>query len=429
MFYHWTREGAEGVTRSLPHAKGPGGASAWFLTEREGSLRPGEIKKVQWTFKAHAPGVYVDGWRLVTKPELRGGRLPPVALRGVAVADDPNSFPRRALAQELGRAEMLNKVANVVRRVVKDVRTPERGHRKATEPPFSRMDLKGGAPVSGLNPRGSRRQPARRPRVYFHEDAFDALAAVFAEAKSLRAAARPGREEEEEEEGDPETSNPPEEAGETNDAAKRTACARGAAAARDWDAPPPRRRPRSSGSSGASRSTPSLLPTRTTRLGARRERGGKRSGERSPPPETARRPSRGSNAVSTRRSRRRAGEPPICSPRRWRRRSRSRWTASSARRGARGARTSPAPRRLPIPRRGKTRQDGAAESQPAARRRRRRRTRPPRRAEGMRRDRTSRGERFVMLGDAIDAFEGPGDDGPKAAVRTSRPRRTAARRR
>ena len=154
LFYHWTREGAEGVTRSLPHAKGPGGASAWFLTEREGSLRPGEIKKVQWTFKAHAPGVYVDGWRLVTKPELRGGRLPPVALRGVAVADDPNSFPRRALAQELGRAEMLNKVANVVRRVVKDVRTPERGHRKATEPPFSRMDLKGGAPETlALNAR------------------------------------------------------------------------------------------------------------------------------------------------------------------------------------------------------------------------------------------------------------------------------------
>ena len=238
LFYHWTREGAEGVTRSLPHAKGPGGASAWFLTEREGSLRPGEIKKVQWTFKAHAPGVYVDGWRLVTKPELRGGRLPPVALRGVAVADDPNSFPRRALAQELGRAEMLNKVANVVRRVVKDVRTPERGHRKATEPPFSRIDLKGGAPVSGLKPaRFVAANLARRPRAYFHEDAFDALAAVFAEAKALRAAMPvPEGEEEEEEEGEPETSNPPEEAGETNDAGEENGAAPAAPPPwGDWD--------------------------------------------------------------------------------------------------------------------------------------------------------------------------------------------------
>ena len=230
LFYHWTREGAEGqsLTRSLPHAKGPGGASAWFLAEREGSLRPGEVKKVQWTFKAHAPGVYVDGWRLVTRPEPRGGPLPPVALRGVAVADDPNSFPRRALAQELGRAEMLNKVANVVRRVVKDVRTPERGFRNATEPPFSRIDLKGGAPVSGAKPAAFvAANLARRPRAYFHEDAFDALAAVFAEAEALRAAMPVPEGEEEEEEGEPEeaTRGPEDplreekEAGEENEAA------------------------------------------------------------------------------------------------------------------------------------------------------------------------------------------------------------------
>ena len=388
LFYHWTREGAEGVTRSLPHAKGPGGASAWFLTEREGSLRPGEIKKVQWTFKAHAPGVYVDGWRLVTKPELRGGRLPPVALRGVAVADDPNSFPRRALAQELGRAEMLNKVANVVRRVVKDVRTPERGHRKATEPPFSRMDLKGGAPVSGLKPAWFvAANLARRPRAYFHEDAFDALAAVFAEAKSLRAAMPvPEGEEEEEEEGDPETSNPPEEAGETNDAGEENGAAPAAPPPwGDWD-----------GSLAAAETALERLERRvaidpefTLPIADESDSTPDASGEEKilrrkilrRRRRRRRRRSRGSNAVSTRRFRRRSCRraAPICSPRRWRRRSRSRWTASSARRGARGARTSPAPRRLPIPRRGKTRQ--RTEPRRASRRRRRRRrrrTRPPR---------------------------------------------------
>ena len=205
LFYSWTREGVEGINRALPHSKGPGGASAWFLTEMEGSLRPGESKKVQWTFKAHAPGVYVDGWRLVTRPELRGGSLNPVILRGVATSEDAQSFPRRALAQELERREMMNKVANVVRRVVKDVRTPERALRNATKPPRASAVANGGAPASGPKPAlFVSANKERRPRVYFHEDVFDALAEVFAEARSLRDA-MPVPEGEEEEEEDTES--------------------------------------------------------------------------------------------------------------------------------------------------------------------------------------------------------------------------------
>ena len=201
LFYSWTREGVEGIHRQLPHSKGPGGASAWFLTEMEGSLRPGEVKKVQWTFKANAPGVYVDGWRLVTRPELRGGRLGPVILRGVATSEDAQSFPRRALAQELERREMLNKVANVVRRVVKDVRTPERSFRNATKPPRASEIAKGGAPASGPKPAAFvSANKERRPRVYFHEDVFDKLSSVFAEAVALRALMPVPEGEEEEEE-------------------------------------------------------------------------------------------------------------------------------------------------------------------------------------------------------------------------------------
>ena len=201
LFYRWTRKGVEGVTRALPNATGPGGASAWFLAEPEGSLRPGETRKMQWTFKAHAPGVYVDGWRLVTRPELRGGPLPPVALRGVATCEDPSSFPRRALRQELDRREMQNKISKVVRRVVKGVATPERSSRRATHPPGLSGSAGGGALASGARAaRFVAANAARRPRVFFHEDAFDALAGVFAEATALRDAI-PVPEGEAEEEG------------------------------------------------------------------------------------------------------------------------------------------------------------------------------------------------------------------------------------
>lgn len=430
LFYHWTREGAEGpLTRSLPHAKGPGGASAWFLAEREGSLRPGEIKKVQWTFKAHAPGVYVDGWRLVTRPEPRGGPLPPVALRGVAVADDPNSFPRRALAQELGRAEMLNKVANVVRRVVKDVRTPERGFRNATEPPFSRIDLKGGAPVSGAKPAAFvAANLARRPRVYFHEDAFDALAAVFAEAKALRAAMPvPEGEEEEEEEGEPEeATRGPEDTGEENEAGD------GAAPAApppwgDWD-----------GSLAAAEAALERLERRVasdpewTPSGPADEpdsapdASGEEASEEDPPPpaETA--------AESLARLRLNFGEAVSASlvPA-----SRADMLASSlaetlalaldgVERAARRARRAHEPRPAPPPEPAEGEDappGGAAESQPAAESDESHAPAdapPAPEPKWMRRYRNQLAESVsAMLGDAIDAFEGAGDVGYEAAVR------------
>ena len=426
LFYHWTREGAEGpLTRSLPHAKGPGGASAWFLAEREGSLRPGEIKKVQWTFKAHAPGVYVDGWRLVTRPEPRGGPLPPVALRGVAVADDPNSFPRRALAQELGRAEMLNKVANVVRRVVKDVRTPERGFRNATEPPFSRIDLKGGAPVSGAKPAAFvAANLARRPRVYFHEDAFDALAAVFAEAKALRAAMPVPEGEEEEEEGEPEeATRGPEDTGEENEAGD------GAAPAApppwgDWD-----------GSLAAAEaalerlerrvaSDPEWTPPPADESDAAPDASGEESSEEDPPPppETA--------AETLARLRRGFGEAVSASlvPA-----SRADMLASSlaetlalaldgVERAARRARRAHEPRPAPPPEPVEGEDappGGAAESQPAAEGDETPTDAPPApEPKWMRRYRNQLAESVsAMLGDAIDAFEGPGDAGYEAAVR------------
>jgi hypothetical protein len=96
---------------------------------------------------------------------------------------------------------MLNKVANVVRRVVKDVRTPERSFRNATKPPRASEIAKGGAPASGPKPAAFvSANKERRPRVYFHEEVFDKLSSVFAEAVALRALMPVPEGEEEEEE-------------------------------------------------------------------------------------------------------------------------------------------------------------------------------------------------------------------------------------
>ena len=118
--------------RRLPHAKG-NGADVFFLAEREGSVMPGESREIVWTFKAPAAGVYHDVWRLETRPRLRAGEKPPVTLRGVATVEDANSFPRRAIAAELARKEMVSKVRQAVGHVVGIV-TPSPERRVATKP-------------------------------------------------------------------------------------------------------------------------------------------------------------------------------------------------------------------------------------------------------------------------------------------------------
>lgn len=203
LYYQWTRDGTGLGPKQLPHSNKPPVSCTWFLTEMEGSLKPGESKKVQWTFKASVPGVYLDGWRLVTKPKLRTGPLNPIALRGVAFAEDPHSFPRRALDDELKRKEMFAKVSKVVRRVVNKVVTPERGERVATKPPRLGEWSTGGAPSSGPECAFfTAANVGRRPRVFFHPEVFETLCRICADAKAL-ARLMPVEEGEEEEEDVP----------------------------------------------------------------------------------------------------------------------------------------------------------------------------------------------------------------------------------
>jgi len=187
LFYSFSR--AE--HRRLPHAKG-NGADVFFLAEREGSVMPGESREIVWTFKAPAAGVYHDVWRLETRPRLRAGEKPPVTLRGVATVEDANSFPRRAIAAELARKEMVSKVRQAVGHVMKGIVTPSPERRVATKP---------AAPAAGREPalfRAGNRE--RRPRVYYHEEAFAALWNIRARAREASDLLPPTVDEEEKEE-------------------------------------------------------------------------------------------------------------------------------------------------------------------------------------------------------------------------------------
>ena len=187
LFYSFSR--AE--HRRLPHAKG-NGADVFFLAEREGSVMPGESREIVWTFKAPAAGVYHDVWRLETRPRLRAGEKPPVTLRGVATVEDANSFPRRAIAAELARKEMVSKVRQAVGHVMKGIVTPSPERRVATKP---------AAPAAGREPalfRAGNRE--RRPRVYYHEEAFAALWNIRARAREASDLLPPTVSEEEKEE-------------------------------------------------------------------------------------------------------------------------------------------------------------------------------------------------------------------------------------
>ena len=121
----------------------------------------------------------------------RGGK-PPVTLRGVATVEDANSFPRRAIAAELARKEMVSKVRQAVGHVMKGIVTPSPERRVATKP---------AAPAAGREPalfRAGNRE--RRPRVYYHEEAFAALWNIRARAREASDLLPPTVSEEEKEE-------------------------------------------------------------------------------------------------------------------------------------------------------------------------------------------------------------------------------------
>ena len=145
LWFRWIREEPPGaralgetlktltLARTKPKREKPP-SRAFYLAEQEGSLLPGESRVVTWTFKCAAPGVYLDSWRLETRPRPRGGDPPPVSLRGVASLEDVKSFARRGLDAELERRRMRAKVETAVETILKGVRTPSPEKRRATRP-------------------------------------------------------------------------------------------------------------------------------------------------------------------------------------------------------------------------------------------------------------------------------------------------------
>ena len=165
IWYRWSQVPPKAA--ELPHASNAGPAT-FFMEEMTGSLLPGESRVAMWTFKSEKPGVYIDKWILETTPAVREGKFEPITVRGVYHADDPNSYPRRMLAAEIAHREMRTKVTAAMSRVFDRVKTPDVAARVATK--FSPVPCSGPAPA--LWNAGN---AGRRPRVYYHEESFEAF--------------------------------------------------------------------------------------------------------------------------------------------------------------------------------------------------------------------------------------------------------------
>ena len=175
LWFRWIREEPPGaralgetlktltLARTKPKREKPP-SRAFYLAEQEGSLLPGESRVVTWTFKCAAPGVYLDSWRLETRPRPRGGDPPPVSLRGVASLEDVKSFARRGLDAELERRRMRAKVETAVETILKGVRTPSPEKRRATRPEPAPTGREVGLWLAGNR--------ERKPRAYYHPEAF-----------------------------------------------------------------------------------------------------------------------------------------------------------------------------------------------------------------------------------------------------------------
>ena len=174
---------------------------AFYLAEQEGSLLPGESRVVTWTFKCAAPGVYLDSWRLETRPRPRGGDPPPVSLRGVASLEDVKSFARRGLDAELERRRMRAKVETAVETILKGVRTPSPEKRRATRPEPAPTGREVGLWLAGNR--------ERKPRAYYHPEAFARTWKTLREAEKALAMLPKLPEEDDE---DPEKEEEPEKA-------------------------------------------------------------------------------------------------------------------------------------------------------------------------------------------------------------------------
>ena len=180
----------------LPHASNAG-PSTFFMEETPGRCSRANRASPCGRSSLEKPGVYIDKWILETTPNVRAGRIEPITVRGIYHAGRPNSYPRRMLAAEIAHREMRTKVTAAMAKVFDRVKTPDvMSKRVATK--MSPVPRSGPAPAPW-----NAGNAGRRPRVYYHEESFEAFMDVrrrcIAAEKTLPP--EPKEEEEEEEEG------------------------------------------------------------------------------------------------------------------------------------------------------------------------------------------------------------------------------------
>ena len=184
LYYNWRRD----APALAEHATSKG-SDAFYMADVGGSLLPGEEREMMWTFKSRSPGVFLDRWQLETRPALREGPAPPVVLKGTALSEDANSYPRRMLAAELAHKEMVHKVTTAVSKVFKRVSTPEPSAYAASSRAAA-AGITGGVgdfaaappPHDPDSAKWRAGNHGRRPRVYFSTEVFGTVRDVYVAA-------------------------------------------------------------------------------------------------------------------------------------------------------------------------------------------------------------------------------------------------------
>eukprot|EP00892_Ulva_mutabilis_P008865 jgi/Ulvmu1/6350/UM029_0058.1 len=118
--------GAQRSGSAGDHAVGSAAAMSPFLMCRwEGAVLPGQELEFEFLFRPQREGMYTEVWTMEVRPALIAGfAVPPVTLRGVAVAHDSNALHRGRLSRSLLESCARREAAAVLERLLLDLTAP-----------------------------------------------------------------------------------------------------------------------------------------------------------------------------------------------------------------------------------------------------------------------------------------------------------------
>ena len=123
IFYEWVKlESTPALDPSLT-----GGAHSQgqlYCRDRAGVLLPGHTKDFSFSFRSNVAGIFTEKWAINTTPSLFNGISQEVTVRCVVVEEDVYVKQREAIENKLAEQALVHGVEDILRDVVRDIRTP-----------------------------------------------------------------------------------------------------------------------------------------------------------------------------------------------------------------------------------------------------------------------------------------------------------------